>query len=193
MTRLTLGILLWSIAHFIPALAADFKKTMVSRYGDNPYKGVLGLLILISLYLIISGWKSMTPEAPDVAPLVFTVPDWGVYAASVLVLMGFVLFLAPYPPNNFKRVLRHPQLIGMLCWGVGHLLTVGTSRAVVLFGGLSIWVVIEMILINRRDGLWLKPEKVSFKSDFALVVFSIMVYGAFLYTHHMLFGGTPLT
>lgn len=193
MTRLALGVLLWSVVHFIPALAADFKKNMVNRFGEYPYKGAFILLMGVSLYLIISGWKSMVPEAPEVPELIFTPPDWGGYAAGLLVLIGFILFLAPYPPNNFKRLLRHPQLIGMVSWSVGHLLAVGTARAIVLFGGLAAWAIVEVILLNRRDGEWIKPAKVAFKNDFAMVLFSVLAYMIFLYTHHLLFGGSPLT
>ena len=193
MTRLVLGLLLWSVVHFIPGLAVDFRKNLINRFGENPYKGVFALLMVVSLYLIISGWKSMTPVAPAVLEMIFTPPDWGVYAAGVMVLIGFILFLAPYPPNNFKRILRHPQLIGVVSFAVGHLAAVGTARAIVVFGGLMIWAVLEVLLINRRDGVWIKPDKAPIRKDIALVLFSVLVYMAFLYTHHLLFGGSPLT
>ena len=193
MTRLALGVLLWGIVHFIPALAADFKRKMLKRFGEYPYKGAFALVMFIALYLIISGWKSMTPDAPEVLEMIFTPPAWGGYAAGFLVLVGFILFLAPYPPNNFRRILRHPQLTGVLCWCVGHLFAVGTVRGIVLFGGLAIWAVIEVLLLNRRDGEWIKPEKAPIKNDLNLVAFSALSYMALLYTHHLLFGGSPLT
>jgi uncharacterized membrane protein len=193
MTRLVLGLLLWSVVHFIPGMAVDFRKNLIDRFGENPYKGIFALLMFVALYLIISGWQSMTPVAPDVLETIFTPPEWGVYAAGLLVLIGFILFLAPYPPNNFKRILRHPQLIGVVSFSVGHLFAVGTARAIILFAGLTIWAVIEIVLINRRDGEWVKPATAPIKKDVALVVFSVLVYLAFLYTHHLMFGGSPLT
>ena len=192
MTRLAIGVLLWSLVHFIPSLAAEFKKAMVDRYGEYSYKGAITLLMIISLYLIISGWKSLTPVEPEVLNAIYTVPEWGGHASALFVLIGFVLFFAPYPPNNIKRLMRHPQLLGFAIWGLGHLLAVGTARAIVLFGGLTIWAVIEIYLINKRDGTWVKPEKAPFKNDVAMMVFAVLVYLAFLYTHHMLFGGTNL-
>jgi len=186
MTRLVLGVLLWSVVHFIPAIASDLKKNIVSRFGDYPYKGVFALIMFLAIYLIISGWKAAAPE------VIYIPPDWGGYAAAVLVLIGFVLFLAPYPPNNLKRLLRHPQLMGMIFWGVGHLLANGDTRSVVFFGGLAAWALVEMLLLNRRDGVWTKPVAVPGKRDFALVLFSALVYLTFLYTHAMLFGGTEL-
>lgn len=192
MTSLAIGVLLWSLVHFIPGLAPDFKKTMIARFGEYPYKGGFVLLMVISLYLIISGWSSLTPVEPDVLAEVYTVPEWGGHAAALLVLIGFVLFFAPYPPNNFKRMLRHPQLIGFACWGFGHLLAVGTARSIVLFGGLTAWAIVEIFLINKRDGEWLKPAKAPVRNDVAMLAFGVLLYLGFLYTHHLLFGGTNL-
>ena len=186
MTRLALGVLLWSIVHFIPVIATDLKKNILSRFGEYPFKGVFALLMFFAIYLIISGWKAAVPE------VIYMPPDWGKYAAGLLVLAGFVLFLAPYPPNNIKRVLRHPQLIGMVCWGVGHLLANGELRSIIFFGGLATWALIEMLLINRRDGEWTRPAAVSGKKDLAVVVFSVLVYMSVLYTHASLFGNAAL-
>ena len=192
MIRLAIGVLLWSLVHFIPSVAAGFKKDMVNRFGEYPYKGGFTLLMIISLYLVISGWGSLTPVEPAVLNEIYTAPEWGGHAAALLVLIGFVLFLAPYPPNNIKRMFRHPQLIGFACWGVGHLLAVGTARAIVLFGGLTVWALLEIYLINKRDGVWVKPDKAPVKNDVTMVAFAVLVYLAFLYTHHLLFGGTDL-
>lgn len=192
MTRLVIGVLLWSLVHFVPSIAAGLKKSMVSRIGEYPYQGAFAVLLIISLYLIISGWSSMTPIEPDVLPLVYTAPEWGGHAAAVFVLVGFILFFAPYPPNNLKRMIRHPQLIGFAAWGFGHLLAVGTARAIVLFGGLTVWALLEIFLINKRDGAWKRPAKAPLKNDVTMVAFAVLVYMAFLYTHHLLFGGTEL-
>ena len=192
MTRLAIGVLLWSLVHLIPSVAAEFKKSMVDRFGEYPYKGAFTALMVVSLYLIISGWGSMTPIEPDVLEVIYTAPEWGGHAAAVLVLIGFILFLAPYPPNNIKRMFRHPQLIGFASWGLGHLLAIGTARAIVLFGGLTVWALIEMFLINKRDGAWVKPDKAPVKNDVTMVAFAVLAYLASLYTHHLLFGGTNL-
>jgi len=192
MTRLAIGVLIWSLVHFVPSLAAGFKKSMIDRFGEYPYQGAFTVLMIISLYLIISGWGSMTPVEPDELAAIYTAPEWGGHAAALLVLVGFILFLAPYPPNNIKRMMRHPQLIGVMCWGVGHLVAIGTARSIVFFGGLTLWAVIEIVLINRRDGQWVKPARAPFKNDVAMVLFSVLAYLAFLFTHHLLFGGTNL-
>lgn len=186
MLKLTLGVMLWSIVHFIPAIGVGFRKDFISRFGEYPYKGVFSVLMLGSLYLIISGWKTAVPE------FVYTPPVWSGVVTPVLVLVGFVLFLAPYASSNLKRVFRHPQLAGLISWGVAHLLANGDSRSLVLFGGLAVWALIEMILLNQRDGQWIKPAKVPFKKDIGSVLFGGLAYMMFMFTHHLLFGVSPL-
>jgi len=188
MTRLAFGILLWSIVHIYPAVAVNSRKNLIDRIGEYPYKGVFTFLVIFSVYLIISGWESTAPEQ-----IFYSAPEWGGRAAGLLVFVGFILFFAPYPPNNLKRILRHPQLIGTVCWGAGHLLATGSPRSIVLFGGLTAWALVEIVLMNRRDKVWIKPDKVSHLKDLSLVLFGSLIYTAFLFTHSMLFGGDPLT
>ena len=73
------------------------------------------------------------------------------------------------------------------------MLAIGSPRSIVLFGGLTAWALVEIVLISRRDGDWIKPNKVPHKKDLSLVLFGILIYTVFLFTHHMLFGGDPLT
>lgn len=192
MTRLGLGVLLWSMVHFFSAIAPASRKSLIERFGEYPYKGVFTMLMIVSIYLIVSGWSSLTPPEPGELSAIYATPEWRRYATAVLVLIGFVLFFAPYPANNFKRLLRHPQLTGVVCWGVGHLLVSATARSLVFFGGLAAWALIEIVLINQRDGEWHKPGRAPLKNDVLLVVFAVLVYLACLYTHHLLFGHTNL-
>jgi uncharacterized membrane protein len=185
MTKLALGVVLWALTHFIPAVFAGLRKSVVDRLGENAYKGVFTLLMVLAIYLVISGWKAALPES------IYLPPAWGRYGTAVLVLIGFILLFAPYPPNNIKRVLRHPQLTGVACWGVGHLLANGESRSIVLFGGLAAWALAEMFLINRRDGAWTRPAAVAARNDVILVVGGSAVYFIAAAAHQWLFGVAP--
>ena len=186
MTKLVIGVLLWSVMHFLPALDAGFRKSLIGKLGENPYKGIFSLLMALSIYLVISGWKATTPE------LLYQPPVWGRHATSLLMLFGFILFFAPYPKNNIKRFLRHPQLTGLVCWGAGHLLSNGEARSVILFGGLAAWSVIEILLLNRRDGPRTMPDSVPIKNDIGLFILGIAVYAIVLFNHQWLFGVSPI-
>jgi uncharacterized membrane protein len=185
MTKLALGVFLWSVIHFIPAVAVEFRKSLIEKIGEKPYKGVFALLMVVALYLIIAGWKSTIPVN------LFQPPLWGRHATSLLVLIGFILFLAPYHSTNLKRFLRHPQLAGVMIWGVAHLLANGESRSIVLFGGLAVWAFIEVILLNRRDGTWTKPDPVPVKKDIILAVAGLVFYLVLAMSHQWLFGFSP--
>lgn len=185
MTKLVLGVFLWSVVHFIPAIAVNFRRTLVERIGEKPYKGLFAVMMIIALYLIISGWRSTIPVN------LFQPPIWGRHATALLVLIGFILFLAPYHKTNLKRFLRNPQLTGVMIWGIGHLLANGESRSVVLFGGLAIWAFIESILLNRRDGTWVKPDPVPWSKDMILAVAGLTFYLVMAFSHRWLFGFSP--
>jgi uncharacterized membrane protein len=185
MTKLALGVLLWSFTHFIPALFAEPRRKLVGRFGENAYKGLFLLLMVLAIYLVISGWKAAVPET------VYLPPAWGRHVTALLMLAGFVLFFAPYPPNNFKRLLRHPQLTGVVLWGAGHLLANGEARSILLFGGFAAWAVVEMLLINRRDGAWTRPAAAPRRNDVLLVVGGAAVYLLVALTHQWLFGFSP--
>jgi uncharacterized membrane protein len=171
--------------HFIPAIAVDFRKNLITKIGENPYKGLFALFMVLALYLVISGWKATIPVN------LYLPPVWGRHVAALLVLVAFILILAPYHATNLKRVLRHPQLTGVTIWGIGHLLANGESRSIVLFAGLAVWAVIEMLLLNRRDGAWIKPDPVPVKKDLILAVAGLVVYAIVAFSHQWLFGFSP--
>lgn len=185
MTKLILGVLLWSVMHLIPAAAADFRNSMVGKLGEKGWKALFALVMVLSIYLIISGWRATLPE------FLYVPPTWGRHAASLLVLIGFILFAASHGQSNIKRFIRHPQLTGVISWGIGHLLANGESRSIVLFGGLLLWAVLEIVLLNRRDGAWQKPAPAPLKKDIIVVVIGFVVYAVIAAAHQWLFGFSP--
>jgi uncharacterized membrane protein len=173
--------------HFLPAMDIGFRKKLITRLGENPYKGIFSLLMVLAIYLVISGWKAASPE------LVYLPAAWGRHATALLTLLGLILFVAPYTANNFRRLLRHPQLTGLACWGVGHLLSNGETRSIILFGGLAVWAIIEIVLLNRRDGSWTKPNPAPRKNDILLIIYGSMAYALVLFAHQWMFGVSPFS
>jgi len=186
MLTLVLGILLWSFMHFLPAADSRIRRNLMARLGENPYKGLFALFMLLSIYLIYRGWTGTVPEA------VYQPPAWGRHVTALLMMAAFVLFFAPYPRNNFKRFLRHPQLTGVIVWGVAHLLANGENRSLVLFGGLTLWAVLEILLINRRDGAWSRPEPAPMRNDIVLVIVGLAAYTGMVFAHSWLFNVSPM-
>lgn len=182
MVWLVLGVLLWSIVHLSRCLAPGFRARMIERLGEKKYKGLVALDIVIAIVLIVIGWRSTTPE------YLYVPPGWGRTAATPLMLIALILFAAASLPTNIKRVLRHPQLTGVVVWAVAHLLANGEDRSLVLFGGLGLWALIEIVLISRREGPWQRPEPVPLKAELKPLIGGIVVYVVLLLLHPYLFG-----
>jgi uncharacterized membrane protein len=180
------GITLFCLVHMFPALAPASRENLAFKLGENRYKGIYSLLILAGLVLIVFGWKSTLPRAVYAPPLLpGPVP-------SALVFVGLVLFFASQMNGHFKRTLRHPQMIGTICWATSHLLTNGDSRSLILFGSLAVWAVLEIVLCNRRDGPRAELPAASAKFDLVAIVVGAVVFAIVGHFHLRLFGVMPL-
>ena len=149
MELLLLGLVIWSLVHLFSAVAPQGRIALVGRLGLMPYKGVVSLLILLALLLMVLGWRSVTTFS-----VLFVAPPWLTVVAGVLIFLGLVLLAASNLPTNLKRWVRHPQLTGVILWALAHGMLNGDSRSLLLFGGLLVWAVLEIVFINRRDGIW---------------------------------------
>lgn len=182
MSLLILGLLMWSIIHLFPAIAGGVRENMVSKLGLLPYKGIFALLIVSSIIVIVFGWRSIEPTD------VYLPQNWGRHVTFLLVFLTFILFVAARRKTNIKRILRHPQLTGLVLWGIGHLLANGDNRSLILFSGLTVWAILEMIMINRREGAWKKPDPVAIKNDVITVIGGCVMTAIFLLAHPYLSG-----
>jgi uncharacterized membrane protein len=98
-------------------------------------------------------------------------------------LIAVMLFGAAQQPTRIKQYVRHPQLTGMAVWSGSHLLSNGDSRSLVLFGGLGIWALIEMLLINKREGAWQRPYGPALSVEIRGIVISAVVFFVLAYLH----------
>lgn len=178
---LAAGIAIWCVVHLFPSALPVRRRALSERLG-NGYRGLFALLILIALVTIVTGWRNAVPTA------VYTPPLAGSRIVPVLMLAAFILFIAARAPTNIKRFLRHPQLTSVIVWSVAHLLANGDSRSLALFGGLGLWALLEIVLINRREGAWQKPAPVPLKADAITAVVGIAAFTIILYFHTWLFG-----
>lgn len=186
MIWLWLGVIVWSVVHAIPSLAPGMRAGFITRFGENGYKIGFALAIVGSIVLMVLGWRSA------VADIVYEPPAFGRHLAMLLMLVAFLLFAFSHGKSNLKRFLRHPQLTAVLVWAIAHLLANGDSRSVTLFGVLGIWALIEMMLINRRDGAYEPPEPRPWSAELKPVVIGVVLYVVFVLLHPILFGVSPI-
>ncbi len=181
MIWLVLGVLAWSAVHLFPCLAVPTRTRLVERLGA-PYQGLFALVILSSIALMVFGWRSTVPS------FLYSPPEWSRAVTNLLMLVALVLFAASALPTNLKRVVRHPQLVAMATWAVAHLLSNGDSRSIVLFGGLGLWALAAIVAINRRDGVWQKPEPLPLTAELKPVLAGVAAF-VLVYLAHPWFAG----
>ncbi len=182
MILLSAGLVIWCLVHLMPSFSPRIRVQLVGKLGEIPFKLLFAALLILSIVLMVKGWKATLPA------FVYAPPLWGRSAASLLVLITCILFVAAQGKTNLKRWLRHPQLTGLLTWSIAHLLANGDVRSITLFCTLGLWAIVEIILINRREGSWQKPEPVSKKNDILTVVAGIFLYIVLLFAHPYLTG-----
>ena len=179
MTLLVLGVLLWSAVHLTTTLRLGFRTILIEKMGAGPYKGMVSFLLLLSIALIVFGWRSA-----EFVHL-YDPPLWNSPLVLVIMFVSFLLFSASRPGSNIRHWIRHPQLSGLIVWAIAHLLANGDSRALVLFGGLGLWALVTMLATNRRDGAWDRPELGSWTRELigAGITFVLFCVVAFLHPY----------
>ena len=182
MTLLVAGLLLFTGSHLFMSVGAGALDALRQRLGAGPVKGLLAMLIGGGLALIVVGWR-----ASEVLWL-YALPPLVRAPAFALIACGIYLMVVSGRASRVKRVLRHPQLTGVLLWAIAHLLLNGDLRSVALFGGLALWSVLEILLINRRDGAWVRPEAPPLATDAVTAVVAVLVLGALVWAHPWLAG-----
>jgi uncharacterized membrane protein len=153
--------------------------------GDKGYQGTFALLVAGALGLMIFGWRHSTPE------LVYVLPMDTRSLTMVMMVIALMLFAAAKIPTRIKQFVRHPQLTGLIMWSLAHLLSNGDNRSIVLFGGLGLWALLEILLINRREGAWLKPEIPSWGQEIRGLAISLVILVVLVFAHPYL-SGVPL-
>lgn len=177
MILLLLGLALWSVVHLLPVAAPARRAAYAEKLGAGPYKAVAAVLLVASVVLMVRGY-----QAAEIVDLWFP-PAWTVHLNNLLMLLAFIVFTAGHARAGLRRLIRHPQLAGVKIWAFAHLLVNGDLASVVLFGGLLAWAVVSMILINRRDGAWLRPPETPRIRDVLHVAVSLAVFAAVAFVH----------
>jgi uncharacterized membrane protein len=114
---------------------------------------------------------------------------WGRQSALVginnlLVLIGFYMITGSIIGARISRFIRHPQLTAIKLWAVAHLLVNGDLASITLFGGLLIWAVLAVILINRQEEPpVLEQGPIAWALEVGALSAAIVIYGLVGYVH----------
>ena len=174
MGLLVLGLLIWVGAHIFKRVAPDQRAAM----GDKG-KGVVAVLLLISLGLMIWGYRGA-----EFVP-VWNPPAFMVHINNLLMLVAVFMFGMSATTGRLRGKMRHPQLTSVKIWAVAHLLVNGDLASLVLFGGLLAWAVLEVVVINLSEE-WDRPQPGEAKKDVILVVITVVMFLVITLIHNWL-------
>lgn len=185
MIMLVGGVLLWSALHLLPVTESPIRTGLIDKIGATPYRGLFALGIVASIVLMVLGWRSIEPAA------IYTPPEFGKPLTSLFLLGAFILLGAAKSKSSIRHYVRHPMLTAVILWSVGHLTSNGDIRSVVLFVGLGLWAAVMIVLTNKRDGHWDRPEKIPFKQELKGLFISLVVYVVVVLLHPYFAGVSP--
>ena len=179
MALLVLGILLWWGAHMFKRLAPASRASL----GDKG-KGIVALGIVLGIVLMVLGYRATEFS------YVWAPPTFMVHINNLLVLIA-IYMMSPAPTKGaLLSGMRHPMLTGFALWALAHLLVNGNLASIVLFGGLLLYVPVQIMLINKAEPNWTPGPKGSIAKDGMFFVGSIILLGVIGYIHGLI-GPSP--
>ena len=180
MWLLILGWVLFLTAHLTPGVFGQ-RERLVAALGEGRFTGIYIATSVTGMIGIIAGHR--------IAPFVnvWYPPLWGRDVAGLLVWVAFILLFALFLPTNLRRLVKHPMLLGMACWGTGHLFANGDLASMLLFGGFTAFALISMVSLIRRGKLG-DATHYPWWRDVLVVVAGSVVYGLVLWGQPLLFG-----
>ncbi|SDC52430.1 NnrU family protein [Ruegeria marina] len=169
---LILGVALWWAAHLFKRVRPAQRAAMGARG-----KGMVALALLVSIVLMVIGFR-MTPYVHVWAP-----PAYMTHANNLLMLVAIWMMSPAGTKGKLLHKMRHPQLAGFRAWAAAHLLVNGDLASIILFGGLFIWGIIEVAVINAAEPDWTPGPEGTLAKDGMFLVASIVLLAVIGYIH----------
>ena len=188
MLLLILGLLIFIGIHIVPT-ATDFRREVVARSGEGPYKGLFSLVSLIGFALIVYGYHKIQLN-PGKNPQLWQPPVWGRHATLALMLPVFPLLVATYLPGRIAGLVRHPMITAVKFWALAHLFVRGDLASLLLFVGLLAWAVYDRITLKKREAAGAVTVKSGpLVNDVIAIVGGLALYAVFAkWGHPVLIG-----
>lgn len=165
MALLILGLALWVAAHVWKRVAPGSR----ARFGKKG-RLIVAAASVAAIVLIVLGYRSA-----DGTVYWGREPMW-VGVNNLLMLLAFYLYAASGKGTRVTRWIRHPQLTAVVVWSVAHILVNGDTPSFILFGGLALWALAEMALINSVLGPRGAYHAPPIKSEVIAAVATVVVF-----------------
>ncbi|MFM8246088.1 MAG: NnrU family protein [Burkholderiaceae bacterium] len=191
MALLIIGLVLFLGAHSTRMLADSARSSLISRFGENAWKGLITVVSIAGFVLIVIGYgQARTYGLP-----LWTPPLLAYYLTIPLTLIAFVLVTAAYVPGNaIKAKVGHPMVAGVKTWAFAHLLANGNLADVLLFASFLIWAVASFVYSRKRDRAngTTYPAGTAARSGLTLVIGTVAWVVFMMVLHVRWIGVSPL-
>ena len=147
MTYFIIGLGMFFGLHLYSAVRSRAAESdLRERLGYGPFMGGYSLVSLIGFGLIIYGFG-----ASRGAGLLYSPPTWAQHLNLVLMVPALILLVASQvPAGHIKKITKHPMLLSVKIWALGHLLANGELNSVILFASFLAYAVFDRIMVKRR-------------------------------------------
>lgn len=169
------GVALWWGAHLFKRISPAQRSSM----GDAG-KGVVAAGVGIGIVLMVIGYRGV-----DFIP-VWAPPLFLVHLNNLLMLIA-IYMMSPAPKRG-KLIsgMRHPMLTGFSLWAIAHLLVNGDLASIILFGGLLLWAIVEVRVINAAEPNWKPATGGTYSKDGMFAAGSVVLLFIIGYVHNLL-------
>lgn len=157
MIGLTAALLTFVALHSVPALPA-VRANAIAVLGRRAYLLSYSLLSVLALAWVFH--EALNAEYVELwtpqrwhAHITFIMAPAGLFLVSAGLLSAnplSITLLHSGPPGAITRITRHPVLIGFLLWATGHIFAKGDVRSLLLFGGLGLFSLAGVLVLDRR-------------------------------------------
>ncbi len=180
---LIFGCVIFFAVHFYSAFRSRQPATDARvRLGYVRFMMLYGGLSALGFVLMIWGYGLARPS-----PLLYQPPAWGRHVTMALMLPAMILLFAAYGPRGrIKQMTKHPMVLAVLLWSLGHLLANGELNSVVLFGSFLVYGIIDWFASIGRPQPVQKPN--TFGDLYAVLVGGAVYYLFVKYLHAMIIG-----
>lgn len=163
---LILGVGLWWAAHLYKRVLPAQRAAM-----GNAGKGAVTLAIVVAIVLMVLGFRA----TPYVA--VWTPPAFMIHINNTLMLIAIWMMSPAGKKGRILNKIRHPMLAGFRLWAIAHLLVNGDLASIVMFGGLLVWGLCEVVVINKAEPGWTPGEPGTLAKDAIFMAASVVLLG----------------
>jgi len=166
MHELILSLFVFLLLHSVPAMPR-LRSNLITLIGSRTYLAVYSAVsVTVMVWVVHAALRSdyvqlWQPAGWQALVTIVTSP-----LALFLVLAGLISanpssisLRAGHAPGEIVAITRHPVLWGFIFWSLGHVVINGDVRSLILFGGLGIFSVVGLLILDRRarqrlDGDW---------------------------------------